>query len=84
MNVESTYSFGLPGLFVWTTHIIIGILLAYVGYNVLNKKPINPNWGILLLILGVMAGLYHTHIWYLNRQHVQSTKQNDYSNFIPT
>lgn len=76
-NVESTYSFGLPGSLVWITHIVVGAMLAYIGYNILNKKSLNPNWGILLLVLGVMVGFYHAHLWYLNKSKSKAPKHID-------
>lgn len=66
ISVEDTYSFGIPGTFIWALHIIIGIILAYLGYNILNQQPINNNIGILLLIVGASAIFYHSHLWYLH------------------
>ena len=58
------YHFGIPGFLIWITHIIIGIFLAYVGYKIVFNKRINNNIGLLLLVVGVMAAIYHGHIWY--------------------
>ena len=58
------YHFGVPGFLIWISHILIGILLSYVGYQLVFKKNVNHNIGLLILVIGVMAVLYHVHIWY--------------------
>ncbi len=65
-HIEDTYSFGIAGSLIWSTHIIIGAILAYIGYNIVNQEYIDTNWGILLVVVGVMAMFYHAHLWYLN------------------
>jgi hypothetical protein len=64
--VVNKYNFGVPGQVIWFTHIIIGIILAYTGYLIFNEEAVNKNIGLLFLILGVVATLYHAHLWYLN------------------
>ena len=39
----------------------------YVAYLIVENKPINKYIGILLLLIGVIAILYHAHIWYVER-----------------
>ena len=58
------YSFGIPSPAIWTSHIIIGFFLAYIGYMLLNNKPINQLSIIFLIVLGVFASLYHAHLFY--------------------
>lgn len=60
------YSLGVPGYILWPMHMVIGAFIAYIGYCILYKQSINPNWGIVLLVLGVTAIFYHAHLWYLN------------------
>lgn len=62
------YHFGIPGIFVWITHILMGIFLVYIGYKVLNNKPISQINSLVLIILGVLAILYHLHLWYDNNK----------------
>lgn len=73
------YSYGIPGKLIWTTHIIIGIILFYIGYNLLNNVPINKNLAILLVILGSLAMLYHAHLFY-----TYSTSNINPNQSIPT
>ena len=58
------YHFGVPGFLIWISHILIGILLSYVGYQLVFKKNVNHNIGLLILVIGIIAILYHVHIWY--------------------
>ena len=58
-----SYHFGVPSWIVWMQHIIIGILLIYVGYIGINKGIISRNMSIVVLVLGVLAALYHLHLW---------------------
>jgi len=57
------YSFGILGSVIWSIHILVGLMLAYLGYRIVYGMSINKNWGLVLLTLGVLAGLYHTHLW---------------------
>jgi uncharacterized membrane protein len=59
------YSFGVPGYAVWTSHILIGIYLVYVGWVLYDKKRLDKYAPIILIVLGVLAALYHGHIWYI-------------------
>ncbi len=58
------YHFGVPGFVVWTSHILIGLYLVYVGWVLYDKKRLDKYAPILLIVLGVLAALYHSHIWY--------------------
>ena len=56
------YSFGVPDWFIWIFHIIIGIGLVYIGYKSLNDEKLNQIESLILIIIGILAALYHTHI----------------------
>lgn len=65
--MSNDYSFGVPGWAVWSFHIIFGIFLAYIGYQILMnpKFTISRNIALLFVIIGVMAILYHSHLAYI-------------------
>ena len=67
MPGQETYHFGVPAVLVWLSHILIGLLLIYVAYLIIEGKTVNKWIGILLLLIGVIAALYHVHIWYTER-----------------
>ena len=58
------YHFGVPGYAVWTSHILIGLYLVYVGWVLYDKKRLDKSAPIVLIVLGVLAALYHGPIWY--------------------
>jgi len=60
------YSFGVSGNIIWTTHILAGIFLIYIGYMALNQHQINQLFSLLLIIMGSLVILYHSHLMYLN------------------
>ena len=60
----TTYSFGVPGVGVWTSHLLIGFFLVYIGYKLNKNEPINKNFAIALIVLGALAILYHAHLAY--------------------
>lgn len=60
------YHFGVPGLLIWLTHILSGLLLVFVGYSNLNKKYVNTIISLILIVAGVLASTYHLHLWYYN------------------
>ena len=62
------YAHGLSGSAVWTAHAIIGLLLMYVGYLIVKHKTVNDNVGLVVFVLGVLAILYHFHLWYEERK----------------
>ena len=67
MPGQQTYHFDVPAVLVWSSHIIIGLLLIYVAYLIIEGKSVQKWIGILLLVIGVIAALYHAHIWYVER-----------------
>ena len=61
------YNFGIPCTAVWTSHILMGIFFTYVGYLLIEGKKVNKWIAILLIVIGVLAALYHSHLWYYKR-----------------
>ncbi len=61
------YHFGVSAETVWLSHILIGILLIYFGYNVLNNKTMPTYISVIVIVLGSLGGLYHAHLWYIER-----------------
>jgi hypothetical protein len=62
--MTQTYHYGVPAKLIWTSHILFGLFFIYLGYRLLENKPINKYISILLIVMGVMAILYHSHLWY--------------------
>lgn len=62
------YSYGIPGKFIWSMHIVIGLLLFYVGYRALNGWPVSQILALLLVVLGSLAILYHGHLFYVKNK----------------
>lgn len=62
------YDFGVSGILVWSFHMLIGIFFIYVGYAILLNKRMPPYISVSVIVLGVLAFLYHAHLWYNSRQ----------------
>lgn len=71
---DPQYSYGLPRRMIWSMHITVGIifiLLAslYLGYQDSNEPEILTKIGeataIIIIILGPLMILYHSHLWFL-------------------
>ena len=58
------YHFGVPGILIWITHILSGLILLYIGYVGVNTGKISKNMSLILIVEGTLAALYHAHIWY--------------------
>ena len=58
------YHFGVPGILIWITHILSGLILLYIGYVGVNTGKISKNMSLILIVEGALASLYHAHIWY--------------------
>ena len=56
------YSFGVPGLIIWVSHIVMGLFLVYIGRMVLNGVKLNRNIALILAIIGSLATIYHIHL----------------------
>ena len=61
-----SYHFGVPGIAVWIQHILSGLLLLYIGYQGITTGKISKIMSLILIVVGVLAALYHLHIWYYN------------------
>ncbi len=58
------YFGGIPGVAIWLTHILIGSLLIYTGYQIVNDNPIHKIIGIVIASLGSLVVLYHGYLWF--------------------
>lgn len=74
--MSSTYHFGVPGYLVWTSHILIGLYLVYVGWVLYDKKKLDKFTPIVLIVIGVLAFLYHAHIW-ITEMDTKNNKKNN-------
>jgi hypothetical protein len=61
--MTDSYHYNVSGPVIWSMHIILGLFLIYFGYASLKNKTF-PDWIYIgLIVLGVIAILYHSHIW---------------------
>ena len=58
----SHYSFGVPGIVIWSFHILLGLWFIYIGRKALNDGIITKNTALIILVLGAFGALYHSHI----------------------
>tara|TARA_A100001015_G_C14913324_1_gene681340 strand:- start:767 stop:1045 length:279 start_codon:yes stop_codon:yes gene_type:complete len=72
------YHFGVSGIVIWLSHILMGTFFSYVGYLTLNKKPIPQIVSLALINLGVLAFLYHLHLW-LYKSHSRKNNHNSHN-----
>jgi len=71
------YHFGVSGIVIWLSHILMGSFFAYVGYLTLNKKEIPQIVSLVLIILGVLGLLYHLHLWvYKSHRNIELSKHD--------
>ena len=63
------YHFNVPGWLIWTSHILMGLFFIFVGYALLINKRLPPYISVTVLVLGVLALLYHAHIYYIEIFH---------------
>lgn len=42
----------------------MGIFFTYIGYLIIEGKKVNKWIAISLVIIGILAALYHSHLWY--------------------
>ena len=55
--------FRISAKIVSLTHFAIAVFNFYVAYLILQGKRLNKYMAITLVMLGMMALLYHTSIW---------------------
>lgn len=53
------YHFGISGLVIWITHILLGLYFIFLGYNLIDKVR---KHGLILISLGVLMTAYHSHL----------------------
>lgn len=61
--MQETYHFGVSAMLVWVSHILMGLFFLYLGYLIVEGKKVDKWLGIILLLIGILAALYHVHIW---------------------
>lgn len=66
--MTNTYHFGVPATLVWSSHILLGLYFIYIGYLLFEGKKINKYISISLIVIGILAILYHLHLWYNNKK----------------
>lgn len=67
-----TYHYGVPGVVIWSVHILMGLFFIYVGWQISRSKSTDqksqyttslPPWiGFIILTLGILALFYHLHL----------------------
>jgi len=75
-NCLSTYSFGVSRSLVWLVHILLGLFFIYLGVMINKGKQLPKSYGVVLIVLGALAALYHSHLWYVN---YMNTNKNSYN-----
>jgi multidrug transporter EmrE-like cation transporter len=58
------YNNDIPCSVIYSSHILMGIFFAYIGYLMIEGKKIDKWISISLVVIGVLALLYHSHLWY--------------------
>ena len=46
----------------------MGLLFSYIGYLLIEGKKVDKWLAISLVTIGVLAILYHSHLWYVKSQ----------------
>lgn len=75
-NCLATYSFGVSRPLIWAVHILLGLFFVYLGVMINKGKQLPKSYGVLLIVLGVLAALYHSHLWYVNYMNTNNTNKN--------
>lgn len=60
------YHFGISGQFIWGFHILMGLYFAFIGYKMLNNQKITQFEALYIMFIGILASLYHAHLWFIN------------------
>ena len=47
----------------------MGIFFTYIGYLIIEGKKVGKWIAIALIVIGVLAALYHSHLWYNENKH---------------
>jgi hypothetical protein len=59
-----TYHFGVSNELIWGSHILMGLFFVYIGYELIMRKRVPEYLSLIVVVLGAMGILYHTHLWY--------------------
>ena len=60
---RSFYNFGVANEIIWSSHILMGLFFVYIGYELIMHRKIPEYLALIIVVLGAMGGLYHTHLW---------------------
>ena len=71
MEKEYKYHFGVSNELIWITHILMGLFFIYIGYAIITRIKIPIYLALIVVVLGALGGLYHTHLWY---EHISEKK----------
>ena len=63
---SAEYHFGVANEVIWTSHILMGLFFIYVGYTLIMKRKLSVPVALIIVVLGALGALYHSHIWYEN------------------
>jgi hypothetical protein len=66
MSTKFTYHFGVANELIWTSHLLMGFFMVYVGYELIMKHKVSVPVSLILVVLGAVGALYHAHLWYEN------------------
>ena len=62
----SEYSFGVPAILIWLSHIIFGSYFLWLGYNLINEAKYKIH-GSIIMVVGALMTTYHAHLWIYNK-----------------
>jgi len=72
-KTDFSYHFGVSNEIIWSSHILMGLFFIYVGYEIIIKQKLSVPVALIVVVLGALATLYHTHIWYENLKRKKKT-----------
>lgn len=61
------YHFGVPGELIWSFHILLGMFLMYIGYQIVKNRGVSQELGMAIVILGSLSIAYHAHIFLVEK-----------------
>ena len=65
------YHVGVSNELILITHILMGLFFIYIGYAIITRIKIPIYLALVVVVLGALGGLYHTHLWY---EHISKEK----------
>jgi len=45
----------------------MGLFFIYIGYAIITRVKIPLYLALIIIVLGALGGLYHTHLWYQSK-----------------